>query len=98
MFEETERFVFRTQAGMTLYRCDLDTDNQSRCTGECSLTWPPVLASPDATPAVGEWRTIKRGDDWQWSFRGHPVYTYVHDEPGTSKGDGVDGVWHALWL
>jgi predicted lipoprotein with Yx(FWY)xxD motif len=98
LFEENGRIVFRTQDGMTIYRYDRDTGLKPTCVGECSRTWPPVLASPGATQVVGDWKTIERDGARQWSFRGRPVYTYVHDLPGTSKGDGVEGVWHALKL
>jgi predicted lipoprotein with Yx(FWY)xxD motif len=96
LFEENGVYVLRDQDGMALYRYDLDVDGQSRCVDACSKQWPPVIASAGATPVVGEWKTIKRGNARQWAFRGKPVYTYAQDLPGGKKGDGVDGVWHLI--
>lgn len=43
-----------------------------------------------ASAVVGDWKTIKRGAAWRWTFRGRPVYTYVKDEPGEARGDGIE--------
>lgn len=96
LFEENGAYVLRDQNGMALYTYDRDVDGQSRCVDSCSKKWPPVLASAGATAVVGEWKTMKRGDAQQWTFRGKPVYTYVQDVPGGKKGDGVDGLWHLI--
>jgi predicted lipoprotein with Yx(FWY)xxD motif len=96
LFEESGAYVLRDQGGMALYQYDLDVDGQSRCVDACSKSWPPVIASADATPVVGDWKTIKRGNARQWTFRGKPIYTYAKDAPGGIKGDGVDGVWRLV--
>lgn len=97
LLEEDGAFVLRTEAGLALYRYDLDVDGQSRCIDACSSEWPPVIASANATAVVGDWKTIKRsGHARQWTYRGKPVYTYAKDAPGGKKGDGVGGVWHLV--
>lgn len=96
LFEENGVYVLRDQNGMALYRYDRDADGQSRCVDACSKKWPPVIASAGSTPVVGEWKTIKRGNALQWTFRGKPVYTYAQDVPGGTKGDGIEGVWHLI--
>jgi len=96
LFEEGGVYVLRSQEGMALYRYDLDVDGKSHCVAVCARRWPAFLASAGATAAVGEWQTIARGGDRQWSFRGRPVYTCSQDSPGTQAGDGIDGVWHVL--
>ena len=96
LFEENGAYIVRSQNGMALYRYDYDADGRSHCIDACSKRWPPLIASVGATPVVGEWRTIARGADRQWSFRGNPVYTYSLDTPGAQTGDGIDGVWHVI--
>ena len=86
----------RTAEGLAVYRYDRDVDGKSNCIDACSREWPPVLASGGAR-RVGDWITIKRSDDTlQWTYRGKPVYTFAHDVPGRTQGDGVGGVWHLL--
>jgi predicted lipoprotein with Yx(FWY)xxD motif len=96
LFEENGVYIVRSQDGLALYRYDLDVNGRSHCIDACSRRWPPLLASAGATPVVGEWRTIARDAARQWTFRGHPVYTYAQDSPGAAKGDGIDGVWHLI--
>jgi len=96
LFEEGGRYFLRSQDGLALYRYDADADGKSHCVDECSERWPPLLASAGATPVVGEWRTIPRGNAHQWSYRGRPVYTCSGDSPGEQTGDGIDGVWHVI--
>ncbi|MDB6091175.1 MAG: hypothetical protein JWN85_3959 [Gammaproteobacteria bacterium] len=96
LFEEDGVYILRNQDGMALYRYDFDVDGQSHCIKACSKSWPPLIASIGATPVVGEWKTIERGEARQWTFRGNPVYTHAQDIPGGNKGDGIDGVWHLL--
>jgi predicted lipoprotein with Yx(FWY)xxD motif len=96
LFEEGGFYVVRNPDGMALYRYDLDVAGQSHCIDACSRNWPPLIASPGATPVVGEWRTLERGAARQWSFRGNLVYTYAQDAPGERKGDGIDRVWHLI--
>lgn len=96
LFEENGRTIVRNQAGLALYRYDRDVDGKSHCNDACSNSWPPFLASADASPVVGEWRTIPREGARQWTFRRHPIYTYSQDAPGTARGDGLGGVWHLV--
>ena len=35
--------VWANLNGMTLYRYDLDTSSKVACTGDCAVTWPPLL-------------------------------------------------------
>jgi predicted lipoprotein with Yx(FWY)xxD motif len=96
LFEEGGVIAMRTAEGLAVYRYDRDVDGKSNCIDACSREWPPVLASGGAR-RVGDWITIKRSDDTlQWTYRGKPVYTFAHDLPGRTEGDGVGGVWHLL--
>lgn len=96
VFEDRGGYVLRDQEGKALYYYDLDVDSRSRCTKACAETWPPVLASAGASTVVGDWKTIQRGKERQWTYRGKPLYTYSKDAPGETKGDGVEGKWHLL--
>ncbi len=91
--------VFTGAGGMTLYTYDTDTPGKSNCTGFCAAFWPPVIAAGTAKPAEGAsgFATITRDDGTkQWAFQGKPLYGYISDaKAGDTRGDGVDGVWHA---
>lgn len=81
---------------MSIYFCDRDKAGRSTCTDECAKKWPPVIAALGSRP-VGGWSLVKRPDrTLQWRYQNQPVYTYIDDMPGTTSGDGIDGVWHVV--
>jgi predicted lipoprotein with Yx(FWY)xxD motif len=96
--------VFVDSAGKTLYTWDRDTNGaNSQCTGNCAITWPPlVLPAGTTTPVAGQGvsllTTAPRPDDatkLQVAWDNKPLYTYAADTaPGDVKGDGVGGTWH----
>jgi predicted lipoprotein with Yx(FWY)xxD motif len=89
-------------AGKTLYVFDRDTPGVSNCSGNCAVTWPPVLLlSGDprgASEVSGTLGVITREDGGrQVTLNGLPLYNYVTDSaPGDATGDGVGGVWHVI--
>jgi len=98
--------VFADAAGMTLYVFvgDLARSQQLFCDAECTArNWTPVMAVASATP-VGDWAPVQTGNgDWQWAYKGDPVYTHTRDrEPGAIGGDkwatgaGFAGRWDPL--
>jgi len=95
--EGDKGFVFRRFPGsQRLYTYDLDKTGQSACNVGCYQAWPPVLAPSNAKP-IGDWTIIERQEGVrQWAYKGQPVYTLYHDEPGKPAGDGQAGVWHLL--
>ena len=95
--EGDKGFVFRRFPGsQRLYTYDLDKDGHSVCNNGCYQARPPVLAPADAKP-VGDWTVIHRDEgENQWAYKGHPVYTLFHDDPGDPQGDGEGGVWHLV--
>ena len=96
LFEENGKLIMRTDYGLSLYTYDRDVDGQPHCLDACSREWPPVITKGSAR-RVGDWATVKRPDNTlQWSYRGKPVYMYADDEPGTTSGNGIGGVWHLL--
>ncbi|HEY2010223.1 MAG TPA: hypothetical protein VGH23_14630 [Rhizomicrobium sp.] len=95
--EGDKGFLFRRfPGGQRLYTYDLDKENQSTCNIGCDGPRQPVYVSCDAKP-MRDWVVIQRYNELcQWSYRGHPLYTFYHDAPNDPKGDGEDGVWHLL--
>ncbi|MEW2548618.1 hypothetical protein AB0910_23095 [Streptomyces sp. NPDC047002] len=92
-------------AGFTLYRFDKDTPDPSasHCTGDCAVTWPPVVLDPHGKlfldgvdmKKVG---AIRRDDgSIQLTIAGWPVYRFSKDlKPGQTNGQGVGGTWFGV--
>jgi predicted lipoprotein with Yx(FWY)xxD motif len=79
--------VVADRAGEALYLFDAETTTRPSCYGACAAAWPPVLANGE--PVVGRGLharllgTSRRRDGRvQVTYRGHPLYYYVHDSPG----------------
>jgi predicted lipoprotein with Yx(FWY)xxD motif len=75
---------------------------QIRCTGSCAALWPPlIVGSASAVTktivgASGTFGVIRRPDGkLQATFRGLPLYTYVHEGPNEIRCDNVNG-WFAV--
>lgn len=86
----------RFPGGQRLYTYDRDNGGQSACNLGCDGPRPPVYAPCDAKPMT-DWAVIPRYNGLcQWSYKGHPLYTFFHDAPEAPQGDGEDGVWHLL--
>jgi predicted lipoprotein with Yx(FWY)xxD motif len=55
----------------------------SRCHGDCAEAWPPFFAKARPRAGRGVKRsllgTIRRGRRRQLTYRGQPLYFYVHD-------------------
>lgn len=96
ILQEDHGFIFVAEGDMAVYSYSKDSENKSACYDACSNTWPPVLAR-EKGKVVGDWIVIERDDGkLQWSYKGKPAYTYDKDTPGTSRGDGIGGVWRIL--
>jgi predicted lipoprotein with Yx(FWY)xxD motif len=96
--EGDKGFSFRRCPGnQRLYTYDLDSAGHSACDGACEQTWQPVPA-PASAKTLGEWAVVRRLDgSLQWSYRGKPVYTLIHDAAYAPKGDGKEGgKWHLV--
>lgn len=73
--------------GEAVYLFDLERTKRPRCYGDCAAAWPPVLAKGRPVAGRGIRRrllgTVRRRDGrLQVTYRGHPLYYYVHDAPG----------------
>lgn len=69
-----------------------------RCTGACAKLWPPLLvksaaAMPKHVAGIkGAFGVVRRpGGSLQVTFKGLPVYTYVHEGPDEVLCDNVGG-------
>jgi predicted lipoprotein with Yx(FWY)xxD motif len=106
-FQETDfGAVFADENRMTLYSLVSDPEKIARetCDAQCEQdNWRPVRTSAETAP-VGNWSTRLLADgQYQWTYLGVPVYTYLHDGiPGDTRGNkfgagaGVRGGWMAI--
>lgn len=92
--------LFVDRQGFTLYtyKRDGETPGISVCVEDCSIAWPPVMASKNAAP-VGDWSVIERPDgSHQWAHHNSPVYRYARDtHPGATSGEKASGFWDVLF-
>ncbi len=83
---------------MTLYIFAQDTPGVSNCSGSCAALWPPYTTiSPANTLPVNIGLIKQTNGISQYTYKGMPLYFYTPDkQPGDTKGDGVNGVWHLI--
>jgi predicted lipoprotein with Yx(FWY)xxD motif len=88
--------------GEAFYLFDKEKRRQSRCYGDCARVWPPVLTkgAPRAgngidTQLLGT--TKRKNGKQQVTYKGHPLYYYVDDAPGTILCQDVSE-FGGLWL
>jgi predicted lipoprotein with Yx(FWY)xxD motif len=87
-----------------LYLFTRDRKNTTRCYGACAEAWPPFYAKGRPRAGRGVDRdllgTIKRRDGRrQVTYKGQPLYFYVHDPKGQVLCNDVvefGGTWFAL--
>ncbi len=81
--------LLTTDKNASVYAFDDDTANLTRCSGECTRLWRPVLA-PTLAKGTGEWTIFERSPGVrQWSYRGKPLYTFANDTHSWSQ-EGAD--------
>jgi predicted lipoprotein with Yx(FWY)xxD motif len=84
--------------GYSLYFFDPDTTNQSNCSGNCLVAWPPLLAD-EGDEAEAPYSIITRSMGGtatarQWAYQGRPLYFYVGDTAaGQTNGKNIPN-WH----
>jgi predicted lipoprotein with Yx(FWY)xxD motif len=77
---------------------------KSECYGRCAEVWPPFKAKHGVVAGAGlkqRWvdTVRRRGGARQVTFRGQPLYFYVHDTRGEIFCNNVfefGGKWHAV--
>jgi predicted lipoprotein with Yx(FWY)xxD motif len=89
--------------GRTLYLFKKDTGPKSRCSGSCSVAWPPLLVSGRPTAGTdvngSKLGTTRRSDGkTQVVYNHHPLYRFVGDKkPGNTNGQGLTA-FGARWF
>jgi predicted lipoprotein with Yx(FWY)xxD motif len=72
------------------------------CTGSCAAVWAPVTGVPMAGPAdnfPGTFGVVTgAGGVKQITYNGYPLYTLVGAPVFSTKGNGLGGVWHVIFL
>jgi predicted lipoprotein with Yx(FWY)xxD motif len=73
--------------GRALYLFTSDTPGTSNCSGECAAAWPPFYARGKLVAGKGVnrkllGRTTRPDGRKQVTYKGHPLYFYVHDPRG----------------
>lgn len=88
--------------GEAFYLFDKEKGKRSRCYGACARAWPPVITK--GRPRAGNGvkarllgTTKRRNGKRQVTYRGHPLYYYVDDSPGTILCQNV-AEFGGLWL
>lgn len=72
------------------------------CTGSCASVWAPVTGVPKAGPVdnfPGTFGVVSgAGGQKVITYNGYPLYSYVGAPAFSTKGNGIDGVWHVIIL
>jgi predicted lipoprotein with Yx(FWY)xxD motif len=96
-------WVMAKADGHVVYTYAKDSkDGAPSCTGSCASVWAPVTGMPKAGPAdnfPGSFGVVTgAGGKKVITYKGYPLYTYVSAAPLSTKGNGIDGVWHVIML
>jgi len=96
-------WVMAKADGHVVYTFGKDSKNgPPTCTGSCASVWAPVTGMPKAGPAdnfPGTFGLVTgAGGVKQITYEGYPLYTLVGAPVLSTKGDGLDGVWHVVRL
>src|SRR3954447_26905096 len=82
--------------GMPLYYYQADTATSSAVSGALASAWPPVTGKTNPTTlAGGQLSSVQNQHGWQVTYNGHPLYTFVSDQPGMVTGQGVQNFFVA---
>ena len=87
---------------MTLYIFTKDTPDQSNCTGDCLVNWPPLLTQ--GSPVLGAGAddskigsTLLADGTRIVTYNHWPLYYWIKDtKPGDTTGQGVGSVWYVI--
>jgi predicted lipoprotein with Yx(FWY)xxD motif len=87
---------------MTLYIFTRDEPNQSNCTGDCLVNWPPLFAEDDFNPGEGVDPTllgtaVLSDGSRIATYNERPLYFWIGDQlPGDTNGQGVGDMWFVI--
>jgi predicted lipoprotein with Yx(FWY)xxD motif len=90
--------IITDSKGRTLYLFTPDDFASSpQCTGSCTQTWPPLMASGTLQAQGGAKQDLLGVEDGQVTYNGHPLYYYSGDSaPGQTNGQGVEQIWYVV--
>jgi len=95
--------VLVSSKGFTLYHFVREAKGTIKCTGSCSILFPPLTVPAGVKPvagpgvAAGKLGTIRRPDGrLQVTYNGLPLYRDFYDKSGQMNGQGQEGVWFAV--
>ena len=96
-------WVMGTAKGLVVYTFGKDSKGAPpTCTGSCAAVWAPVTGVPKAGPAdtfPGTFGVVTgAGGKKVITYDGYPLYTFVGAPPLSTKGNGLEGVWHVIML
>ena len=96
-------WVMAKADGYVVYTYAKDSkDGAPTCTGSCASVWAPVTGMPKAGPAdnfPGSFGVVTgAGGKKVITYNGYPLYTYAGAPALSTKGNGIDGVWHVIIL
>ncbi len=96
-------WVMAKASGIVVYTYAKDSKGGApTCTGSCASVWAPVTGMPKAGPAdtfPGAFGLVTgAGGQKVITYGGYPLYTYVGAPVLSTKGNGIDGVWHVIKL
>jgi predicted lipoprotein with Yx(FWY)xxD motif len=96
-------WVMAKADGIVVYTYARDTKGgPPSCTGACASVWTPVTGVPKAGPAdtfPGTFGLVTGANGAKViTYEGYPLYTYDGAPPLSTKGNGIDGVWHVIIL
>ena len=96
-------WVMATAKGMVVYTFGKDSKGAPpTCTGSCAAVWAPVTGVPRAGPAdtfPGTFGVVTgAGGKKVVTYNGYPLYTFVGAPPLSTKGNGLEGLWHVILL
>jgi predicted lipoprotein with Yx(FWY)xxD motif len=96
-------WVMATAKGLVVYTFGKDSKGEPpTCTGSCAAVWAPVTGVPKAGPAdtfPGTFGVVTgAGGKKVITYDGYPLYTFVGAPPLSTKGNGLEGVWHVIML
>jgi predicted lipoprotein with Yx(FWY)xxD motif len=96
-------WVMAKANGLVVYTFGKDSKGAPpTCTGSCAAVWAPVTGVPKAGPAdtfPGTFGVVTgAGGKKVITYNGYPLYTFVGAPPLSTKGNGLEGVWHVIML
>jgi len=96
-------WVMAKASGFVVYTYAKDSrGGPPTCTGSCASVWAPVTGVPKAGPAdnfPGTFGVVTgAGGVKQITYNGYPLYTLKGATAFSTKGNGLGGEWHVIFL